>query len=135
MIAQRDGLLCLHSVLQDAAFTHVAADDGNDEEFVLPVGKLNTEHLQSLLEYIIAAEPSSVRALDSDGLLPLQVASQLNFPASVLYVLLRPCPDLLVHASVPSHPQGWLQSASEKVSLLCQAARTLACCDWWSRPN
>ena len=130
MIAQRDGLLSLHSVLQDAAFI-----DGNDEEYQLPVGKLNTEHLQSLLEYIIAAEPGSVCALGSDGLLPLHVASQLNFPASVLYVLLRPYPDMLFHPSLPSHPQGWLQSASKKVSLICQAAMTLACCNRWTRPN
>jgi len=41
-LAQRDGLRCLHSVLQDAAFAGFA-DDGN--EFELPVGKLNTEHL------------------------------------------------------------------------------------------
>jgi len=134
MLAQRDGLLCLHSVLQDAAFTELA-DNKDTEEFELPVGKLNMEHLQKLLEYIIAAEPSSMRTLDSDGLIPLQVACQLNFPASVLYVLLRPYPDMLVHTSLTSHPQGWLQSVSEKVSLLCQAARTLACCNWWSRPN
>ena len=95
MIAQRDGLLCLHSVLQDAAFTDVA-DDGNDEEFELPVGKLNTEHLQKLLEYIIAMEPGSVRALNNDGLMPLQVASQLNYPALVLNALLRPYPDALL---------------------------------------
>ena len=124
MIAQRDGLLSLHSVLHAATFI-----DGNDEEFQLPVGKLNTEHLQSLLEYIIAAEPGSVFTLGSDGLLPLQVASQLNFPASVLYVLLRPYPDMLVNASFPSHPQGWLQSAGKKVSLICRAAMTLACCN------
>ena len=95
MLAQRDGLLCLHSVLQDAAFTDVA-DDGNDEEFELPVGKLNTEHLQKLLEYIIALEPGSVRALDNDGLLPLQVACQLNFPDLVINVLLRPYPGALL---------------------------------------
>jgi len=95
MIAQRDGLLCLHSVLQDAAFTDVS-DDGNDEEFVLPVGKLNTEHLQKLLEYIIAMEPGSVRTLNIDGLMPLQVASQLNYPDLVLNALLRPYPDALL---------------------------------------
>ena len=134
VLTQRDGLLCLHSVLQDAALTDVA-DNGNDEEFELSVGKLNTEHLQKLLEYIIAAEPGSVRVLNNDGLLPLQVASQLNYPASVLYFLLRPYPDMLVQAFLPSHPQGWLQSASEKVSLICQAAMTLACCNWWSRSD
>ena len=95
MLAQRDGLLSLHSVLQDAAFIDVA-DDGDDEEFELPVGKLSTEHLQSLLGYIIAVEPGSVRALDSDGLLPVQVASQLNFPNLVLNALLRPYPGALL---------------------------------------
>jgi len=91
MVAQRDGLLCLHSVLQVATFI-----EGNDEEFQLPVGKLNTEYLQILLGYIFAAEPGSVRALDRDGLLPLQVARQLNFPDLVLNVLLRPYPDALL---------------------------------------
>jgi len=96
MLAQRDGLLCLHSVLHGAAFTDVADDDGNNEEFELPVGKLNTEHLQKLLEYTIAMEPGSVLALNSDGLMPLQVASQLNFPDLVLNALLRPYPDALL---------------------------------------
>jgi len=48
------------------------------------------------LEYLIAAEPGSVRALDSDGLMPLQVASQLNFSDLVVNALLRPCPDALL---------------------------------------
>ena len=84
MIAQRDGLLCLHSVLQDTAFTDVAAayDDDDDDDssiiyeegFHLSVGTLNTEDLQKLLEYIIAAGPDSVRAVDGDGLTPLLVA-------------------------------------------------------------
>jgi len=96
MIAQRDGPLCLHSVLQGTAFAHVAAADGNDKEFVLPVGKLNAEDLQKLLEYIIAMEPGSVCALNGDGMMPLQVASQLNFPDLVLNVLLRPYPGALL---------------------------------------
>ena len=96
MIAQRNGLLCLHSVLQDVVFTSLA-DDGNDEvQFELPVGKLSTEHLQMLLEYIIARQPGSVRALDSDGLLPLQAACQLNFPDLVIHELLRPYPGALL---------------------------------------
>ena len=123
MIAQRDGLLCLHFVLQDMAFV-----DGNDEKFELPVGKINTEYLQILLEYIIAMEPGSVHALNSDGFLPVQYASELNLPASVLYVLLRSYPDMLVHAFFPSHPKGWLQLMSEKFSFVCQAALTMACC-------
>jgi len=95
VLAQRDGLLCLHSLLQDAAFTDVA-EDGNDVEFELSVGKLNTEHLQMLLEFMVAAEPGSVRTLDRDGLLPLQVASLRNIPDLALYVLLRPFPDALL---------------------------------------
>jgi len=91
MMAQRDGVLCLHSVLQDATFI-----EGTDDQFHLLVGKLNTEYLQILLECIIAAEPGSVRALDIDGLLPLQVARQLNFPDLVLNVLLRPYPEALL---------------------------------------
>ena len=80
------------------AFT---ADEDDEELFQLPVGKLIAEHLQMLLEYIIAMEPGSVRALNSDGLIPVQYASELNFPASVLYVLLRPYPSMLVHPSNP----------------------------------
>ena len=91
MLVQRYGLLCLHSVLQDAAFI-----DSDNEKFQLPVGKLNTEYLQILLEYVIAAEPGSVRTLDRDDLMPLQVASQLNYPDLVLNVLLRPYPGALL---------------------------------------
>jgi len=60
------------------------------------VGKLRTEHLQMLLEFMIAAEPGSLRALDRDGLFPLQVATQLNFPDLVINVLLRQYPDALL---------------------------------------
>jgi len=91
-LVQRHGPLCVHSVLRDAVFT-----DGDDEElFQLPVGKLSTEHLQILLEYFIVAEPSSLCALDNEGLLPLQVATQLNLPDLVINVLLRPFPDALL---------------------------------------
>jgi len=90
-LARRHGLFCLHAVLQDALFT-----DGGDEEFQLPVGKLNTEQLQMLLKFLIAAEPGSMRTLDVHGLLPLQVASELNFPDLVLNVLLRPYPAALL---------------------------------------
>ena len=90
-LVQRHGPLCVHSVLRDAVFT-----DGDDEEFQLPVGKLSTEHLQILLEHLIVAEPGSLRALDNEGLLPLQVASQLNFPDLVINVLLRPYPGALL---------------------------------------
>ena len=90
MLARRYGLLCLHSVLQDAAFIE------QDDEFQLPVGRLNTEQLQTLLEFTAAAERGSIRALDNDGLLPLQVACQLNFPDLVLNVLLRSYPDALL---------------------------------------
>ena len=41
-------------------------------------------------------EPGSVRALDSDGLLPLQAACRLNFPDLVIHVLLRPYPGALL---------------------------------------
>lgn len=95
MLAHRNGLLCIHCVLQDVTFTALA-DDGNDEGFELPVGKLSTEHLQMLLEFMIAAEPGSLRAVDSDGLFPFQVATQLNFPDLVINVVLRQYPDALL---------------------------------------
>jgi len=96
MIAQRDGLLCLHAVLQDSTFIHGNEEDGNEKKSRLEAGTLNMESLQSLLEYLIAAEPGSVRALDRDGWLPLQVACQRNFPDLVLNVLLRSYPDALL---------------------------------------
>jgi len=117
MIAQRDGLLCLHSVLQHTTCIDGNEEDGNDEElYQLPVGKLCTESLQSLLGYIIALEPGSLRSLDSDGcLLPLQVACRLNFPASVLYNLLRPYPGMLVHNfSLPSNPEVKRESSANR---------------------
>jgi len=90
-LVQRHGPLCVHSVLRDAVFT-----GGNDGKFQLPVGKLSTEQLQILLEHLIVAEPGSLRTLDGEGLLPLQVASQLNFPGLVINVLLRPYPGALL---------------------------------------
>jgi len=90
MLARRYDLLCLHSILQNAVFIE------QDEEFQLPVGRLNTEQLQTLLEFAAAAERGSIRALDSDGLLPLQVACKLDFPDLVLNVLLRSYPDALL---------------------------------------
>ena len=110
MIAQRRGLLCLHSVLQEATFINGNEENGSEEdgnekdmdmdgnEYIvrLAVGKLISKNLQILLEYIIAAEPGSVRALDRDGLLPLQVASLRNFPDLALNVLLRSYPDALL---------------------------------------
>jgi len=120
MIAQRDGLLCLHSVLQHTTFIDGNdedghEEDGNDEElYQLPVGKLCTESLQSLLGYIIALEPGSLRSLDGDGLLPLQVACRLNLPASVLYVLLRPYPGMLVRTSLPSNPEVKRESSANR---------------------
>jgi len=60
------------------------------------VGKLRTEHLQMLLEFMIAAEPGSLRALDGDGLFPLQVATQLHFPDLVINAVLRQYPEALL---------------------------------------
>ena len=99
VIAQRHGVFCVHAVLQDATFPdedEEEEEDCNRVKFQLPIGKLNTEHLQTLLECMVAAEPGSVRALDGNGLLPVQVASQLNFPDRVIYVLLRPYPGALL---------------------------------------
>jgi len=91
LIVQSQGIFCLHSILQNAVFA-----DRDGKKFQLPVGKLSTEYLQTLLEYVIVAEPGSLRALDANGLLPLQVACQLRFPDLVINVVLRPYPDALL---------------------------------------
>jgi len=96
MIAQRDGLLCLHSVLQEATFIHGNEEGGNEGGFRLAVGTLNTKSLHNLLEYLIAAVPGSVSALDRDCCFPLQVACRRNFPDCVLHILLRSYPDALL---------------------------------------
>ena len=73
--------------------------ESSNEDLIakLTVGKLTSEDLQILLEYMIVNELGSICALNSDGLLPLQVASQLNsLPDLVIYVLLRPYPDALL---------------------------------------
>ena len=77
--------------------TSIAVEGYEDLIAELPIGMLTSEDLQILLEYMISNEPGSIRALDGNGLLPLQVASQLNFlPDLVIYVLLRPYPDALI---------------------------------------
>jgi len=90
VLAQRDGRQCVHNLLCNTAFTH---DTGF---FRVPIGNLDAQDLQTLLGRLIAAEPGSVRALDRDGLVPVQVACQLNFPALVIHVLLRPYPGALL---------------------------------------
>ena len=92
MLAQRDGLLCLHQCLQDVTF--LGGEDSN--RFELPVGRVDTEILQILLECLLVAQPGSIRARNGTGLLPLQVASELNFPDLVVNVLLRPYPGALL---------------------------------------
>jgi len=94
LLMQRHGPLCVHSVLQDMTFI----PEGNHSFIAaLPIGMLTSEDLQILLEYMISNEAGSIRALDNNDLLPLQVASQLHFlPDLVFYVLLRPYPDALV---------------------------------------
>jgi len=94
LLMQRHGPLCVHSVLQDVTF--IAVEGYEDIIAELPIGKLTSEDLQILLEYLISNEAGSIRTLDNNGLLPLQVASQLNLlPDLVIYVLLRPYPDAL----------------------------------------
>ena len=99
LLIQRNGPLCVHSVLQEMRFIPGGniPEEGNEDLIVkLPIGMLTAEDLQILLEYMISNEPGSIRALDSNGLLPLQAASQLNLlPDLVIYVLLRPYPDAL----------------------------------------
>jgi len=82
MIIHSEGPLSLHAVLQNASLI-----EGNEDYFELAVGTLNTEELQNLLGLIVAKEPGSVSTQNSDGLLPLQVATQLNIPNPVLDVL------------------------------------------------
>jgi len=89
LLAQREGYQCIHTVLRSSAFTHGGG-------FRLPIGELDTQDLQTLLGHLIAAEPGSVCTLDSNGMLPLQVACQLNFPDLVINVLLRPYPPSLL---------------------------------------
>jgi len=91
LLVQGQGIFCLHSVLQNAIFTGVEA-----EKYHLSVGTLTNEHLQILLEHLILAEPGSLRALDANGLLPLQAACQSQFPDLVINVLLRPYPGALL---------------------------------------
>lgn len=67
----------------------------DDDHWRLPVGTLDTDHLQSLLEDVNALEPGAIHALNRDSMLPLLCASRLNFPDRVIYVLLRLYPDAL----------------------------------------
>ena len=99
LLIQRNGPLCVHSVLQDVTFIpENNIPEGNEDLIArLPIGMLTSEDLQILLEHMISNEQGSIRALDNNGLLPLQVASQLELlPDLVIYVLLRPYPGALV---------------------------------------
>ena len=74
--------------------TFLEGEDKNS--FELTVGRGGAEFLQILLESLIVAQPGSIRARNSTGLLPLQVASELDFPDLVVNVLLRPYPGALL---------------------------------------
>ena len=90
LLLQLHGAACVHAVLRDANQGFRLSEDR--VEFQLPIGTLDTEQLQMLLQYIIEAQPDSIRTLNNNGLLPLKVAQKLDFPEEVLYMLLRPRP-------------------------------------------
>ena len=102
LLLQLHGAGCVHVVLRDAnqGFHRLPENDG--VQFQLPIGTLDTEHLGMLLKFILEAQPDSIRALDDNGSSPLKVAQELDLPAEVLYVLLRPRPmDLFLLAPPP----------------------------------
>jgi len=104
LLLQLHGAGCIHAVLRVAnqGFHRLPENDG--VEFQLPIGTLDTEHLGMLLQFILEAQPDSIRTLNNNGLLPLQVAQKLDFPAEVLYVLLRPRPMDLFQLPPPQPP-------------------------------
>lgn len=88
VLVQEHGLSCVHTVLRLAEFNDV------DKKWQLPIGKLNTDQLQTLFGFLNVAEPGSIRTLVENGLLPLHTACHLHFPDLVIYVLLRAYPAL-----------------------------------------
>ena len=94
-ISERDGPNCLHTILQEAS-RRAQVNDNGDPVYPLEVGKLDSCKFQILLECLVAEQPASVVTSDSDGLLPLQVACQLDFPAAMVNVLLRHDPSTLL---------------------------------------
>ena len=89
LLARRDGSLCIHSVLQG---TRVQ----DENLFPLPIGSLDLADLYFLLQCLLEQQPGSVRTLDGNNLLPLQVACQRDFPVGVIDLLVREDPGALL---------------------------------------
>ena len=80
MLEQRDSTLSIH-----------ALTFGDDDLIELPIGKLSIGELQTL-----SGLSASVSTLNEDDLLPLQVATQFDFPIAVVNTLLQQCSDAIV---------------------------------------
>ena len=91
-LLQAHGSMCLHFLFGQA---NTASADDNSEGIQLPIGFLEDEKLQLLVEQLVTRQPDSVSTLNSNGELPLQVA-QSKMPVGVIHSILRRYPEGLI---------------------------------------
>ena len=91
-VSAREGLQAIHSILQAATFSYVAAHPPQDPpldpslQVQLPLGKLTLDHFQTLLQLFPA---NSFRSGDNDGALPLHIACRVGAPVEILRLLVQ----------------------------------------------
>ena len=95
-VTASEGLQAIHSILQAATFSYVAANPPPDPpldpppalslQVHLPLGKLTLDHFQSLLQLFPANLTSS---RDNDGALPLHIACQFGAPVEILRLIVQ----------------------------------------------
>jgi len=91
-IFQRHGSMSLHVVLREIQIVE-------SSRFQMSIGTLELQHLLKVLEHLTALDAGTLSALNSDNLLPIQVAVARRFPEEVTFLLVRSNPDSLTHLS------------------------------------
>ena len=102
-IVDRRGAYCVNYALKHGAQTYKTYDYIRQRKgmelksqqlwFKLPFGDLNEEEMNIFLKMLISLMPDSLHTPNKkEGLIPVQVACQLNMPVTVIYLLLRNLP-------------------------------------------
>ena len=95
-VAASEGLQAVHSILQSATLSYVAAHPPPDPPLVpplapslrvqLPLGKLTLDHVETLLQLFPA---DCFGSRDNDGDLPLHIACRVGAPVEILHLFVQ----------------------------------------------